>query len=102
MHAAKASDEVVRDFMRAMDQSRFLYRPAVRENLEALWRDYCNFGAVKSMMKGGPERPDWHQLVESENRALLAFDERLKTLSAVFGDELVIATPAAPADAARV
>jgi hypothetical protein len=95
VHAAKASGDTERDFLRALDQSKFLFRPAVYESLRTLWADYCMFGAFKSIMEAGPQHPEYHQSVDGEHASLLAFNERLGSLSELFGDELVIAAPAA-------
>ncbi len=90
--ADKADPETERAFLVVLDQARLLFRPEVHTALEAIWRDYCQFRAVKSTMKANFERTGAYGQaeIEAEYQYNMALGELLPPLSGVFGDELML------------
>ncbi len=88
--ADKADSEIERDFAVALDQSRLLFKPAVHAALKRIWDDYCNFCAVKSIMKANYEQKGDYgkEQIEAGNKYFLKVGTLVQNLTELFGDEL--------------
>jgi hypothetical protein len=82
-------------FLVALDQSRFLYRAQVSDDLQEIWEECCKGFANKSEMKASYDRMGDYgkERIDKEYKfALWAYD-RLTKLSDLFGDELKLSAP---------
>lgn len=90
LREADYPEEQMFDLARAVAHARFLFRSAVRDELDAIFKKSLSFRTLKKRMQttfdaeghygeGNPER---------EHDELAWFHERLKTLPDLFGDEM--------------
>lgn len=77
-----------RDFLGAVENSRFVFSPHVYAALEQFWiqGNEMQFHRVSQ----GPRNADRSKHIDEEHRIAMWFAEALRDLSAVFGDELKI------------
>lgn len=84
--ARQESNELRNDYVQAMDKSKFLFRPTVYGNLNAIWKDANKLNLHNVRIERGDG--DRGQRVESVTELLMKFAGLLENLSPVFGDEL--------------
>ena len=91
-HADEPEQGIQRDFLTALDQSKFLFRPSVYADLKDLWARSCGFFATRSVMKHKYETTgDYGQEnIEREHEYLTWLTDRLDKLSDLFGDEAML------------
>ncbi len=88
-HADEPEQKVQREFLIALEQSKFLFRPSAHDDLKDLWKRSCSFFATKSVMKHKYEttRDYGQDNIEREHAYLNWLTERFDSLSDLFGDE---------------
>ncbi|MFO0437668.1 MAG: hypothetical protein ACK5YD_03995 [Phenylobacterium sp.] len=99
-HADEPEQKVQQEFLTALDQSKFLFRPSVHDDLKELWKRSCGFFATKSVMKHKYETTgDYGQdNIDREYAYLNWLTERLDSLSELFGEEAKLSGQPAHAD----
>ena len=93
--AAEPERGLQQKFLTAIDQSKFLFRTSVHDDLTDIWRRSCNFFATKSIMSHLFESTGDYgaENVENEHAYLLWLVQRLENLSDLFGEEAKLSTP---------
>lgn len=88
-HADKPDHKLEVEFLQALDEAKFLFRPAVHQDLVDLWRRSCQFFAIKSVMSHRFQTTGDYgaENIERGHAFLLWLTSRLETLADLFGDE---------------
>lgn len=87
-HAASPSRETEMEFLRAMGEARFLFSPAVLSGLDLVWKQGCEFHALKVVMDRCLQTEGHHGVgnPEKEAAALNWFHEYFRGLPMLFDE----------------